>query len=155
MRRGLPNSLTNKNSSQTTVMGILTAFCFLFISRSEPLPELSAKKPLPNLFSIYMFFAVIGQFAIHLASIMYLVNQSEAYLTGTKPQPDSEFAPNVMNTAIFLIMNSIQVTTFAVNHHGHPFMDSITENLPLFGVYKHSFRQVLTQMKDLWRRLLL
>eukprot|EP01127_Copromyxa_protea_P018494 TRINITY_DN583_c2_g1_i1.p1 TRINITY_DN583_c2_g1~~TRINITY_DN583_c2_g1_i1.p1 ORF type:complete len:1233 (-),score=306.15 TRINITY_DN583_c2_g1_i1:28-3393(-) len=118
---------------QATAMGFLTAFCFLFISRSEPLPELSAKKPLPNLFSPYMLLAVIGQFAIHLSCIVYVVGQAQSYYDGPNPDPDADFVPNIMNSAIFLIMNSIQVTTFAVNHHGHPFMDSITENLPLFG----------------------
>lgn len=75
--------------SQATVMGLLTAFCFLFISRSEPLPELSSKKPLPNLFSMYMFTAVLGQFAIHLLSIIYIVNQSQTYYTGYVPFVDT------------------------------------------------------------------
>jgi cation-transporting ATPase 13A1 len=63
-------------------MGLLTAFCFLFISRSEPLPELSAKKPLPNLFSIYMLLAVVGQFTIHLLSMIYVVDKAQEYYTG-------------------------------------------------------------------------
>eukprot|EP01126_Amoeba_proteus_P055517 TRINITY_DN6896_c0_g1_i9.p1 TRINITY_DN6896_c0_g1~~TRINITY_DN6896_c0_g1_i9.p1 ORF type:complete len:404 (+),score=113.57 TRINITY_DN6896_c0_g1_i9:315-1526(+) len=118
---------------QATVMGLLTTFCFLFITRSEPLPELSSKRPIPNIFNLYMVSTVVTQFLIHLSALIYVVAEVQTYHKGPRPDLDAEFTPNMVNSAVFLLMSWMQVTTFAVNHQGHPFMDSITENLPLLG----------------------
>ena len=46
--------------------------------------------------------------------------------------PDAEFKPNVVNSVIFLLGTTMQTNTFLVNYEGHPFMQSLTENQPLF-----------------------
>jgi cation-transporting ATPase 13A1 len=40
----------------------------------------------------------------------------------------AEFVPDIINSTIYLICMSLQVSTFAVNYKGHPFMESLTEN---------------------------
>jgi cation-transporting ATPase 13A1 len=114
--------------TQMTVTGILIAMCFLFITRSGPLESLSPKRPLGTLFTKYLFLSIIGQFVIHLVSLVYLVDQAESYRVGDRPKPDADFAPNLVNSVVFLIMTSMQIITFAVNYEGHPFMESIPEN---------------------------
>jgi len=118
--------------TQATVTGLLVAVCFLCITRSQPLVELSSKKPMSNLFSIYMFSSVLSQFAIHLSSLIYVVSEANIYQKGEKPKPDSDFVPNLVNSGVFLIMTSMQVATFATNYVGHPFMESLRENKWLF-----------------------
>lgn len=49
----------------------------------------------------------------------------------TKPKPDADFKPNLVNTAVFLISMCMQLATFVVNYEGHPFMESLSENKPL------------------------
>ncbi|KAF2070934.1 hypothetical protein CYY_007740 [Polysphondylium violaceum] len=123
--------------TQATISGMLIAFCFLFISTSKPLMSLAKKRPNPNLFSPYMMFSILLQFALHLSCLIFIVNQSHIREPNAKPDPDSPFSPNLLNSAVFLISNAMQVATFAVNYKGHPFMQSLFENKPL--LYSLSF----------------
>lgn len=41
---------------------------------------------------------------------------------------DAKFSPNLLNSAIFLLSTSQQVSTFAVNFIGRPFREDISEN---------------------------
>lgn len=49
-----------------------------------------------------------------------------------KPDADATFAPSLINSAIFLLGASQQLSTFVVNYQGHPFMQSIRENKGFF-----------------------
>ena len=44
---------------------------------------------------------------------------------------DAEFKPTLLNTAIYLLGLSQQVSTFAINYQGRPFRESLRENPPL------------------------
>jgi len=116
--------------TQATVAGMLIALCFLFISRSKPLEELSKQRPERNVFSPYMMMSIIGQFCVHLYSLIYTVQLAKKYLPEDvpKPDPDGHFTPNLVNSAVFLITCASQVSTFAINYRGHPFMQSLREN---------------------------
>jgi cation-transporting ATPase 13A1 len=119
--------------TQATLTGILVASCFLFITQSEPLSTLSKKRPVANIFSLYMFFALLGQFLVHMWALRFVVHLAKENYFGDVLKPDAKFFPNLLNTAVFLISNSMQIATFAVNYEGHPFMDSLIENRSLFG----------------------
>ncbi|EAL60854.1 hypothetical protein DDB_G0293004 [Dictyostelium discoideum AX4] len=123
--------------TQATISGMLIAVCFLFISTSKPLMKLANKRPNPNLFSPYMMCSILLQFALHLVCIIFIVHQSQLRIGTNRPDPDSPFAPNLLNSAVFLMSNAMQVATFAVNYKGHPFMQSLSENKPL--LYALSF----------------
>lgn len=45
---------------------------------------------------------------------------------------EADFKPSLLNSAIYLISLSQQVSTFAVNFQGRPFREGITENATLY-----------------------
>ncbi len=64
--------------TQATISGMLTAMCFLFISRSQPLKKLASKRPLNRIFTPFMLASILGQFAIHLSALMYISDLSQS-----------------------------------------------------------------------------
>jgi cation-transporting ATPase 13A1 len=50
------------------------------------------------------------------------------------------FTPTLLNSVVFLLSSSMQVSNFAANYRGHPFMVPITQNEPLlFGLIAVAF----------------
>lgn len=45
---------------------------------------------------------------------------------------EAKFAPSLLNTAIYLLGLSQQVSTFAINYQGRPFREGIRENPALY-----------------------
>ncbi|KAK4833823.1 hypothetical protein QYF36_011922 [Acer negundo] len=115
---------------QATISGVFTAAFFLFISHARPLPTLSETRPHPNVFCLYVFLSLMGQFAIHLFFLMSSVKEAEKYMPEECIEPDSQFHPNLVNTVSYMVSMMLQVATFAVNYMGHPFNQSISENKP-------------------------
>lgn len=56
------------------------ASCFLFLSRGQPIQDLSPARPQPNIFNFYILLSVLGQFAIHAASLFFTVQASKRVL---------------------------------------------------------------------------
>ena len=140
--------------TQATISGMISAMFFLFISRSKPLKELSAQRPHTTIFSAYAFLSLLGQFAVHITFLIASVKLAEAYAPGAKkPDPDSGFEPNLVNTVSYTTNMIIQIATFGVNYIGHPFNDKLTDNKALFNSlwYSGIFFAVLSL--DIYRPL--
>ena len=45
---------------------------------------------------------------------------------------EAEFAPSLLNSAVYLLQLIQQISTFAVNYQGRPFRESLTENRGMF-----------------------
>ncbi|KAF3989099.1 hypothetical protein FT663_03770 [Candidozyma haemuli var. vulneris] len=115
--------------AQSTISGILLSVCFLSISRGKPLQKLSKERPQDGIFNIYIMGSILGQFAIHIATLIYITQEIYA-LEPREPKVDLEktFEPSLLNTGMFLLQLAQQVSTFAVNYIGLPFKDSIKDN---------------------------
>lgn len=102
------------------------------VSRSKPLDRLSAVRPLTSIFHPALFISLLGQFAIHLTTMVTAVYFAKKHLpTGYEANLDGQFEPGILNTVVFLVSNVQQVTVFVVNLQGRPFMTGLTENRPL------------------------
>ncbi|KAJ3783670.1 hypothetical protein GGU10DRAFT_388925 [Lentinula aff. detonsa] len=118
---------------QVTITGMLMSVCFLCISRAKPVEKLSRERPLGNIFNLYVLLSVLMQFALHIATLVYITDLAHIY----EPPPptidlEAKFEPSLLNTAIYLLGLSQQVSTFAINFQGRPFREGIRENSALF-----------------------
>jgi len=117
---------------QMTAAGMLGSISFMSVSRSKPLDRLSAVRPLTSIFHPALFISLLGQFAIHLTTMMVAVHAAKQHLPPDhEVNLDGEFKPGILNTVVFLVSNVQQVTVFVVNLQGRPFMTGLTENRPL------------------------
>jgi len=117
---------------QITITGILMSVCFLCISRAKPVEQLSRERPLGNIFNFYVLLSVLIQFAIHIISLVYITNLSNLFEQRGPVDLTAKFEPNLLNTAIYLLSLSQQVSTFAINFQGRPFREGIRENSALW-----------------------
>eukprot|EP00245_Coleochaete_scutata_P016087 TRINITY_DN7386_c1_g1_i5.p1 TRINITY_DN7386_c1_g1~~TRINITY_DN7386_c1_g1_i5.p1 ORF type:complete len:476 (+),score=87.32 TRINITY_DN7386_c1_g1_i5:647-2074(+) len=114
--------------TQATIGGTFTAAFFLFISHAKPMPTLSRERPHSSVISLYMFFSVIGQFAVHILFLMWAVKSAQVFMPEECIEPSGAFSPNLVNTVSYMANMIIQVATFATNYVGHPFNQSLREN---------------------------
>ncbi|CEL52780.1 hypothetical protein RSOLAG1IB_11124 [Rhizoctonia solani AG-1 IB] len=117
---------------QITINGMLMSVCFLCISRAKPVEKLSRERPLGNIFNFYVLLSVLIQFAIHIASLLYITSLSNSLEQRGEIDLEAEFKPSLLNTAIYLLGLSQQVSTFAINFQGRPFREGIRENPALY-----------------------
>ncbi|PLB33190.1 ion-transporting P-type ATPase SPF1 [Aspergillus candidus] len=118
---------------QVTISGMLMSVCFLSISRAKSVEGLSKERPQPNIFNVYIIGSVLGQFAIHIATLIYLSN----YVYSIEPRSsdidlEGEFEPSLLNSAIYLLQLIQQISTFSINYQGRPFRESIRENRAMY-----------------------
>jgi len=118
--------------TQMTAMGMLGSISYMSVSRAKPLDKLSSVKPLTSIFHPSLFISLLGQFGVHLATMMWATHSAKQYLEDDhKVDLDGTFKPGILNSVVFLVSNVQQVTVFVVNLQGRPFMTGLTENRPL------------------------
>ncbi|KAF3915613.1 hypothetical protein ABW21_db0208102 [Orbilia brochopaga] len=118
---------------QVTISGMMMSVCFLSISRAKPVEKLSRERPQPNIFNPYIIGSVLGQFAVHIVSLVYISNYVKAIEPHERPKDlEKDFQPSLLNSAIYLISLIQQISTFAINYQGRPFRESIRENRAMY-----------------------
>ncbi|KAI4160686.1 MAG: hypothetical protein LQ342_005525 [Letrouitia transgressa] len=118
---------------QVTISGMLMSVCFLSISRAKSVEGLSKERPQPNIFNPYIIGSVLGQFAIHIVTLIYMSN----YVQRTEPRKENidlegDFEPSLLNSAVYLLQLIQQISTFAINYQGRPFREGIRENKGMY-----------------------
>ncbi|KAI1340328.1 cation pump, Ca2+ pump [Xylariaceae sp. FL0016] len=118
---------------QITISGMLMSVCFLSISRARSVEGLSKERPQPNIFNFYIIGSILGQFAIHIVTLIYIAR----YCDKLEPRSEmvdleAEFSPSLLNSAVYLLQLIQQISTFAVNYQGRPFRESLSENKGMF-----------------------
>lgn len=103
------------------------------LTLSKSVEGLSKERPQPNIFNPYIIGSVLGQFAIHIVTLIYISN----YVQRIEPRSDTvdlegDFEPSLLNSAIYLLQLIQQISTFAINYQGRPFREGIRENRGMY-----------------------
>ncbi|KAJ3205031.1 hypothetical protein HDU67_009150 [Dinochytrium kinnereticum] len=119
---------------QATIGGLMITFCFFGIAKSTALETLSKKRPQSNVFNFYLILSILGQVAIHVASLIYIRAEAIEYSEELDEEIsiDAEFKPNLLNSAVYLVSLIMQISTFAINYQGEPFRESLFKNKALY-----------------------
>lgn len=122
---------------QMMVSGLIMSVCFLCMSRSQPLAKLSPQRPITRVFHPYMVCSILGQFSLHLysliSSVALVASVDAAAVLAQRNEPETaEFRPTLLNSIVYLMTTLMSATTFFVNYRGEPFMQSIRKNKPMF-----------------------
>jgi len=120
---------------QVTISGMLMSVCFLSISRAKSVDKLSKERPQNNIWNWYIIPSVLGQFAVHIATLVYIsnfVHKFEPAKDRSTINLEGEFEPSLLNSAIYLLQLIQQISTFAINYQGRPFRESIKENKGMY-----------------------
>lgn len=113
---------------QVTITGLLVSICFFCLSKAKPIEKLSPERPLTNIYNLYIVSSVLLQFAVHVLSMLYITDLSNSREDRGPIDLDAPYKPSLLNTAVYLLGLSQQVSTFAINYQGRPFRESISEN---------------------------
>ncbi|KAF0694448.1 Aste57867_14681 [Aphanomyces stellatus] len=120
-------------NSQMIALGMMSTVASVTLSRATPLADLSPVRPIASIFHPALFSSLVGQFALHLAVMVYSTNLAKEYTIEGDTRHQSHikpntFEPNVMSTVIFLVNGVQTISVCAVNYKGRPFMKSMTDN---------------------------
>lgn len=123
-----------QGDTQMTASGLIVAGLFFFLSQAKPLQRVSAIKPPSTVFSRGVALSIMGQFAVHLCSLLAVLQLCHKHVLSDdfSLAPDGKFQPNIVNSAMFLLSALMQINNFVVNYRGHPFTQSISENVMLW-----------------------
>lgn len=90
------------------------------------------------------------QFAVHFCSLVYLVREATSRSPVRKEQfvdLESEFKPSLLNSTVYVISISLQVSTFAVNYKVSNSMKLINVHIILKGNNEIDFNILLFLLK--------
>jgi cation-transporting ATPase 13A1 len=119
--------------TQYTISGMLMSICFLSISRARVVEGLSKERPQPNIFNVYIIGSILGQFAVHIITLIYVARLCEKIdPRSADVDLEAEFAPSLLNSAVYLLQLIQQISTFAINYQGRPFRESLSENKGMY-----------------------
>eukprot|EP00735_Rhodelphis_limneticus_P006890 TRINITY_DN19359_c0_g1::TRINITY_DN19359_c0_g1_i1::g.7782::m.7782 TRINITY_DN19359_c0_g1::TRINITY_DN19359_c0_g1_i1::g.7782 ORF type:complete len:442 (+),score=58.61,sp/Q9EPE9/AT131_MOUSE/41.12/5e-84,Hydrolase/PF00702.21/2.7e-05,HAD/PF12710.2/0.00037,Hydrolase_3/PF08282.7/1.5e+03,Hydrolase_3/PF08282.7/0.089 TRINITY_DN19359_c0_g1_i1:90-1328(+) len=116
--------------TQLTCAGLWVAITFAFLSRARPVPRLSPHRPYSSVFDFPIVISILVQFTIHMASLVSVVLEAQKFTPSEDivKDPEADFKPSILNSAVFIMSLGMQAATFTANYRGKPFMESIVEN---------------------------
>lgn len=89
---------------QLTILGIVIAALFYFVTRAEPLSTLSPIRPPASVLCIQALVSITVQFLLHFVTILIATEAALSFVDPFDPSlvPDGPFNPNVLNSCAFL-----------------------------------------------------
>lgn len=120
--------------SQSIYSGILLSMCSMSVSRGKVVEKLSKERPQPGIFNKYIMGSILGQFAVHITTLILVRGWVHEYEPPALVDIDTDkkFTPSLLNTAMYLLQIVQEISTYAVNYQGRPFRESLSENKGMY-----------------------
>lgn len=129
---------------QTALESILISVCFFLVSKSAPAKKLCTRKPATSVFAPSILISLILQLAVHMTVLVVGWKFARTYRAKDFDRNiDGDFAPDVVNSVVFLLIATMHTGSFIANYDGHPFLRPLWEN-------KHLMTCVLTSLMVLF-----
>lgn len=93
--------------TQYTISGMLMSVCFLSISRAKSVEGLSRERPQPNIFNVYIIGSILGQFAVHVVTLIYVARLCERLEPYVTLSPSFCFASQVLLSSFFFFFGFV------------------------------------------------
>lgn len=150
---------TKPSEAQMMASGTLMSVASLAFSFARPVDRMHKVRPLGSIFHPAIFVSMMGQLLIHLGCMVYIAGLAKDLMGPEKLQEivDFEkernkkidsmeesafdewnwflsvpFKSNLLNTVVWLVESSQQISVLFVNYKGQPWMKGLLENQPLF-----------------------
>eukprot|EP00933_Yihiella_yeosuensis_P005411 TRINITY_DN10991_c0_g1_i1.p1 TRINITY_DN10991_c0_g1~~TRINITY_DN10991_c0_g1_i1.p1 ORF type:complete len:1210 (+),score=234.21 TRINITY_DN10991_c0_g1_i1:50-3679(+) len=118
--------------SQTAAESLFSSMCFFLVSRSAPAKQLAKQHPISSVFDWSVLTALALQLVVHLSVLFYGWQMANEHrVKDFKRDLEGEFAPNLTNSVVFLLMAAMHASSFLANYEGHPFMQPLSANKAL------------------------
>lgn len=120
-----------QGDTQMTCSGLVVATLFFFLSQAKPLLDISESRPPSSVFNPAVTLSILGQFVTHLGCMWATMALCDAHSHPDElaySLPDGKFSPNLVNTAMFVLANQMQINNFWVNYRGPPYMEDLRSN---------------------------
>lgn len=130
-------NLENVRTSDRLLTAADIVFSIIMMSTAwaRPMRTLSIERPIKGQFNAYLLVSVAVQAIVHL--LVLKLTHMAVFAAGYKPDIynyRSKFEPTLLNTAIFLVRNTMDAMTTICNYRGYPFMQPFGENkMLIFG----------------------
>eukprot|EP00392_Amoebophrya_sp_AT5.2_P004320 g4328.t1 len=150
---------TRPSEQQMMASGTLLSVAAIAFNFARPLDRMHPVRPLRTVFHPALFFSMMGQLAIHLVCMVMVMNLAKEAMgedelkevlkfekdrnSHIDAMEDEEmndvwwftkvpFRPNLLNTMVWLVEVSQQISVLFVNYKGRPWMKGMLENQALF-----------------------
>jgi len=117
---------------QTAIESVAISFCFFLVSKTSPCKKLHTRRPVTSVREWHVILSLLLQLIIHAGTLIVGWNLARAHreLPFTRDL-DGDFAPNIVNTVVFLLLSCQHVSSFTANYEGAPFLQGMHTNKPL------------------------
>ncbi|ANQ06043.1 Integral membrane protein [Plasmodium coatneyi] len=128
------------SDAQTTVISLLYTSLIVLISKTAPLKNISNYSPPNSLFNISVMSSLISQVFVHFSILIYGWKLACSYREPNYiPDLKGDFSPNLVNTCIYYLIYSINLSIFSCNYEGLPFMTPIHKNKEIVYIFAVNF----------------
>eukprot|EP01069_Polyplicarium_translucidae_P002763 Polyplicarium_translucidae@DN2124_c0_g1_i3.p1 len=117
---------------QTAAESMYVTILFFSATRSTPARTLTRERPAHSVTDFSVVLSVALQTAMHFTALVLSLHIARPHRAGDGIEFDADFAPNFVNTIVFIVWSALHAASFLANYEGAPFARPMSENRVLY-----------------------